>query len=170
MRRYIPRQDARINGVNGRDGRNNEGEGQGGLTRVGMVWGAVGGVVGFIVSLFGSFAGIIAAGFIGFSCGKRAAKAGKEGSGASSGLVGGALAAPLFVLGAAAGAIVAAQTIGGAEIATSLSGILDVELSGDEAWNLYLVGTAVAAIVQAGILIAVSTASAAWTSRKRPQQ
>ncbi len=131
-----------------------------------MVWGAVGGVVGFIVSLFGAFAGIVAAGFIGFSCGKRAARAGKEGSGASSGLVGGALAAPLYVMGAAAGAIVAAQTIGGDQIATSLSEVLDVELSGDEAWNLYLLGTAFAAVVQAGVLIGVATASAAWTARR----
>lgn len=148
------------------DERNRDGDGQPDVARVGMVWGAVGGVVGFIVSLFGSFAGIVAAGFIGFSCGKRAAKAGKEGAGASSGLVGGSIAAPLFVVGAGAGAVVAAQTIGGAEIASSLSDALGMELSGDEAWNLYLIGTAFAAVVQATVLIGVSTAAAAWTTRK----
>ena len=43
--------------------------------RVGMVWGGIGAVVGFLTSLLGSLVGILVAGFIGVSCGRRAAEA-----------------------------------------------------------------------------------------------
>ncbi|SMC06529.1 conserved hypothetical protein [Rubrobacter radiotolerans DSM 5868] len=133
-----------------------------------MIWGGIGGVIGFIVSLFGSFAGIVAAIFVGLSCGRRAGAAGEPNSGAMSGLKSGALAAPLFAMGAAAGAVVAAQQIGSSEIAATLSEVLNVEVSNDEAWNLYLIGTAVAAVIQVSLLIGVSAAAAAWVARKRP--
>ena len=56
-----------------------------------MIWGGIGGVVGLLVSLLGSLVGILVAGFIGFSCGRRAAVVTQR-AGALSGLVGGVLA------------------------------------------------------------------------------
>lgn len=139
-----------------------------GAVRVGMVWGGIGGVIGFLVSLLGSLAGIFAAGFVGFSCGRRAAvaDAGKR-SGALSGLVGGSLAAPLFMMGAAAGALVTARQIGSEQMAATLSEFVQMEVSAREAWNLYVVGIVFAAVIQAAVLIGTSTAAGAWTTRRK---
>lgn len=136
--------------------------------RVGMVWGGIGGVIGFLVSLLGSIAGIIFAGFVGFSCGRRAAVA-EEGrrSGALAGLVGGAVAAPVFVLGATLGSAVAVQSMGTAEIATILSDMLGQEISADQAWQFFLLSLVVAAFIQAGLLILAAAASGAWAMRKK---
>lgn len=136
--------------------------------RVGMVWGGIGGVIGFLVSLLGSIAGIIFAGFVGFSCGRRAAVA-EEGrrSGALAGLVGGAVAAPVFVLGATLGSAVAVQSMGTAEIATILSDMLGQEISADQAWQFFLLSLVVAAFIQAGLLILASAAAGAWATRKK---
>lgn len=136
--------------------------------RVGMVWGGIGGVIGFLVSLLGSIAGIIFAGFVGFSCGRRAAVA-EEGrrSGALAGLVGGAVAAPVFVLGATLGSAVAVQSMGTAEIATILSDMLGQEISADQAWQFFLLSLVVAAFIQAGLLILASAAAGAWAMRKK---
>lgn len=135
--------------------------------RVGMVWGGVGGVLGFLVSLLGSIAGIIFAGFVGFSCGRRAAVAEKgRRSGALSGLVGGLVAAPMFVLGATLGSAVAVQRMGTAEIATILSDMLGREISADQAWQFFLLSLLVAAVVQAGLLVLASAAAGAWATRK----
>lgn len=135
-----------------------------------MVWGGIGGVIGFLVSLLGSFAGIIASIFVGVSCGRRAARA-EEGRrhGALSGLVGGSLAAPVFVLGAAAGALLVAQQIGGAEMARTLSELefVDIEVSAEEAWRLYIGSLVFAGFVQAAILIGLSTLAGALTHRRR---
>jgi hypothetical protein len=132
-----------------------------------MVWGGIGGVVGFLVSLLGSLAGILVAGFVGFSCGRRAAEADAEKrSGALSGLVGGAVAAPAFVIGAAAGALVAARRIGSSRMAAALSEILGMQISPDEAWQYFLLSLLLAAVFQAVILILASTAGGAWVRRK----
>lgn len=140
-----------------------------GAVRVGMVWGAVGGVVGFLVSLFGSLAGMIAAIFVGISCGRRAADA-EEGkrSGAISGLVGGALAAPVYVLGAASGAIIAARQIGGEQMARTLSEIefVNIELTADEAWNLFVASLVFSGFVQAVVLIGIAALAGALAARK----
>jgi hypothetical protein len=140
-----------------------------GAVRVGMIWGGIGGVIGFLVSLFGSFAGMIAAIFVGISCGRRAAdaEAGKR-HGAISGLVGGALAAPLYILGAASGAAIAARQIGGEEMARTLSEIefVDIELTAEEAWSLYLASLVFSAFVQAVILIGVAVLVGALVARK----
>lgn len=139
-----------------------------GAVRVGMVWGGIGGLIGFLVSLLGSIAGIIFAGFVGFSCGRRAAVA-EEGrrSGALAGLVGGAVAAPVFVLGATLGSAVAVQSMGTAEIATTLSDMLGQEISADQAWQFFLLSLVVAAFIQAGLLILASAAAGAWATRKK---
>jgi hypothetical protein len=97
-----------------------EREERGGAVRVGLIWGGIGGVVAFLVSLLGSLAGILVAGFVGYSCGRRAAEAGRW-TGALSGLVGGAVAAPAYVLGSAFGALVAVREIGAARISATLS-------------------------------------------------
>lgn len=140
-----------------------------GAVRIGMVWGGIGGVVGFLVSLLGSLAGTIAAVFIGISCGRRAAAAdAKKRHGALSGLIGGALVAPLFILGSAAGAIIAARRIGGAEMARVLSEIefVDIQLTAEQAWNLYVASLVFSGFLQAALLVGVSTIAGALTTRK----
>jgi hypothetical protein len=129
-----------------------EKEERGGAVRVGMIWGGIGGVVGLLVSLLGSLVGILVAGFIGFSCGRRAAVAGNR-AGALSGLVGGAVAAPVYVLGTAG-------------IATTLSGMLGTQISADEAWIYFLFSLILSAILEATVLILVSSAAGAWAKRE----
>jgi hypothetical protein len=132
-----------------------------------MVWGGIGAVVGFLTSLLGSLVGILVAGFVGASCGRRAAEAeiGKR-VGALSGLVSGAVAAPAFVIGASAGALVAARGIGSPRIAAALSAVLGTQVTSEEAWQIFLLSIAVAALFQAVILILASTAAGAWATRK----
>jgi hypothetical protein len=136
-----------------------------GAVRVGMAWGGIGGVLGFLASLLGSLVGILVAGFVGFACGRRAAEAGRR-AGALSGLVGGAVAAPVFVIGASAGALVAARGIGSSRIAATLSEVVGTRVSPDEAWRIFLLSIAVAAVFQAVVLILASTAAGAWATRK----
>jgi hypothetical protein len=138
-----------------------------GAVRVGMVWGGIGGIVGFLTSLLGSLVGIVVSGFVGFSCGRRAAEAdaGRR-SGALSGLVGGLVAAPVFVIGASAGALVAARGIGSVRIAATLSEVVGMKVTPEEAWQVYLLSLALAAILQAVILVLASTAAGAWAARK----
>jgi len=135
--------------------------------RVGMVWGGVGGIVGFLVSLLGSLAGIVAAGFVGASCGRRAAEADAERrAGALSGLVGGAVAAPVFVIGASAGALVAARGIGSVRLAATLSDVIGGQVTPEEAWRFFLLSLVLAAVLQAVVLVLASTAAGAWATRK----
>jgi len=146
----------------------------GSAVRVGMRWGGIGGVVAFLVSLLGSVAGMVAAIFVGISCGRRAAAADAPADaedverrpGALSGLVGGAVAAPVFVFGAAAGALVAARGFGTARMAETLSEMLGASISPDQAWQLFLLSLVFSAVVQAAILITASTAAGAWATRK----
>jgi hypothetical protein len=142
-----------------------EREERGGAVRVGMIWGGIGGVVGFLVSLPGSLVGIVVAGFFGFSCGRRAAVAGRR-AGSLSGLIGGAVAAPGYMLGSAIGALLAARLIGAAEIATTLSDMLGTRVSADEAWIYFLFSLVLSAILEAVILVSVSSAAGAWASRE----
>ncbi|MEW6636022.1 MAG: hypothetical protein AB1425_04320 [Actinomycetota bacterium] len=145
-----------------------EKDARGGAVRVGMVWGGIGGVLGFLVSLLGALAGVILAGFVGFSCGRRAALAdGGRRSGALSGLIAGAIATPVYVVGAAAGAVVSASRLGSAEIAAMLSEMLAVEVSPQEAWELLIASVALAAFLQAAVFILAATAAGAWAARKR---
>jgi len=132
--------------------------------RVGLIWGGIGGVVAFLVSLLGSLAGILVAGFVGYSCGRRAAEAGRW-TGALSGLVGGAVAAPAYVLGSAFGALVAVWGIGAARISVTLSDMLGKRVSPDEAWLFFLLSLVLAAFLQATLLILASTVAGAWAKR-----
>jgi hypothetical protein len=132
-----------------------------------MVWGGIGGVVGFLASLLGSLAGIVVAGFVGYSCGRRAAEAdARRRAGALSGLLGGAVAAPGFVIGTSAGALVAARRIGSSRIATALSDMLGMRVSPEEAWRFFLLSLVLAALFQAVILVLASAAAGAWALRK----
>ena len=132
-----------------------------------MVWGCIGGVVGFLTSLLGSLLGIVVAGFVGFSCGRRAAEVDADRrSGALSGLVSGAVAAPAFVIGASAGALVAARRIGSSRIAATLSDMLGMPVSPEEAWRFFLLSLVLAAVFQAVVLVLASTAAGAWAVRK----
>lgn len=142
-----------------------EKEQRGGAVRVGMVWGGIGGVVGFLVSLLGSLVGILVAGFIGFSCGRRSA-ASEERAGALSGLVGGAVAAPAYVLGSTLGALLAARGIGATRLAETLSELLGTQVSADQAWIYFLVSLVLSGILEAMILVLVSTAAGAWAKRR----
>ncbi len=133
-----------------------------------MVWGGIGGAVGFLASLLGSLAGILVAGFVGVACGRRAAEAeaGRR-TGALSGLLGGAVAAPVYVLGASAGAVVAARGIGSARLAAMLSEMIGTPFSSEEAWQLFLLSLILAAVFQIVVLVLASTAAGAWATRKR---
>lgn len=131
-----------------------------------MRWGGIGGVAGFLIALLGSLAAIIASGFIGVWCGRRAAETSEGLPGVLAGLVGGAVAAPVFALGASAGALVAARGYGSDRIAAMLSDILGSEISSGEAWQLFLVSTFIAAVLQAAVLVAASAAAGAWAMRK----
>ena len=131
-----------------------------------MVWGGIGGAVGFLASLLGSLAGILVAGFVGVACGRRAAEAGRR-SGALSGLLSGVVAAPVYVLGASAGAVVAARGIGSARLAAMLSEMLGTPFSSEEAWQLFLLSLILAAFFQIVVLVLASTAAGAWVARRR---
>ena len=131
-----------------------------------MVWGGIGGAVGFLASLLGSLAGILVAGFVGVACGRRAAEAGRR-SGALSGLLSGVVAAPVYVLGASAGAVVAARGIGSARVAAMLSEMLGTPFSSEEAWQLFLLSLVLAAVFQVVVLVLASTAAGAWVTRSK---
>ena len=131
-----------------------------------MVWGGIGGAVGFLASLLGSLAGILVAGFVGVACGRRAAEAGRR-SGALSGLLSGVVAAPVYVLGASAGAVVAARGIGSARLAAMLSEMLGTPFSSEEAWQLFLLSLVLAAVFQVVVLVLASTAAGAWVTRSK---
>ena len=133
-----------------------------------MLWGGIGGLVGFLASLLGSLAGILVAGFVGVSCGRRAAEAdaGRR-TGGLSGLIGGAVATPVYVLGASAGALVAARGIGSARLAGMLSDMLGTPFTSGEAWRLFLLSLVLAGVLQAVVLVLASTAAGAWVTRRR---
>jgi ABC-type dipeptide/oligopeptide/nickel transport system permease component len=134
-----------------------------------MIWGGIGGVVGFLTALIGgALAGVLISGFIGLSCGRRAAaaEAGKK-SGALSGLIGGSLATPIFVLGASAGSVISARSVSTTEMADMISEMAGMQVSPEGAWQLFLLSLVLAAFVQALLLILASTATGAWAMRKK---
>lgn len=137
-----------------------------GAVRTGLRWGGIGGIAGFLIALFGSLAALMASGFIGVWCGRRAAETSEGLPGVLAGLVGGAVTAPVFALGAAAGALVAARGYGSERIAAMLSDILGSEVTSGEAWQMFLVSIFIAAVLQAVVLVAASTAAGAWATRK----
>lgn len=118
----------------------------------------------------GALAGVLISGFIGFSCGRRAAaaEAGRK-SGALSGLIAGALATPIFVLGASAGSAISARSVSTAEMADMISQMAGMEVTPEGAWQLFLVSLVFAAFVQALILILASSAAGAWALRKKSE-
>lgn len=143
---------------------------RGEAVRVGMRWGGIGGVVGFLTSLLGSLVGILVAGFVGFYCGRRAAgEDGSSGEGALAGLVSGVIAAPVFVVGASAGALVAGRSLEMAGVAATLSEMLGTSISAEQAWQLFLLAVVFAAAIQAAVLILASVAAGAWTRRDRKE-
>ena len=81
-------------------------------------------------------------------------------------MIGGAVAVPGYVLGSTLGALLAARLIGAAEIAATLSEILGTRVSGDLAWTYFLVSLILSAILEAVILVSVSSAAGAWTKRE----
>lgn len=139
-----------------------------GPLRVGMRWGGIGGVVGFLASVvLASLGGLVAAVFVGIALGRRAAAAGEEKQqGGKAGLVGGLLAAPVFVLGAASGALVGVQQMGMSEVSSTVSEVSGMQVSSQEAWVLLLVGLTFAAAVQAGLLILSSVLAAGRAAKK----
>jgi hypothetical protein len=138
---------------------------RGGAVRVGMVWGGIGGVVGLLVSLPGSLVGIVVAPFFGISCGRRAAAA-ERWAGALSGLVSGAIAAPVYALGSTIGALFAAREIGATRLAATLSELLGSKVSADEAWTLFLVSLVLSAMIEVTLLVAAASAAGAWAKRR----
>ena len=139
---------------------------RGDAVRVGMTWGGIGGLVGFLASLLGSLAGLVAGGLIGYSCGKRAALAEDGRPGGLSGLIGGAVAVPVYVIGASAGALVAVRGIGSSRLAGTLTDVTGMEITPDEAWTLFLLSIVLAAVLQAAIFVLAATAAGALAKRK----
>ncbi len=126
-------------------------------------------MVGFLASLFGPLGGIVAAGFLGAACGRRAARASGEEAppgGALAGLLGGAVAAPVFAVGAAAGAVLAIRRVGAESTAVALGEVLGTALSPEEAWRLYLLGLAFAAAIQVSLVVLAAVAAGALALRK----
>src|SRR5215212_4680221 len=138
-----------------------EREERGGAVRAGMFWGGIGGVV----SLLGSLIGIVFAIFIGVSCGRRAAAA-EQRAGAISGLIGGAIAAPVYALGSTIGALFAAQEIGAARLAATLTELLGSTVSADEAWVFFLASLVLSAVIEITLLIAAAAGAGAWAKRR----
>lgn len=142
-----------------------------GPLRVGMRWGGIGGLVGFLASLaLASLGGLVAAVFVGIACGRRAAAAGDERQGSRAGLVGGLMAAPVFVLGAASGALIGVREVGMRELSSTVGDISGVQVSSQEAWLLVLAGLAFAAVVQAVALILSSVLSARRAAKKMGEE
>ncbi len=140
-----------------------------GVARVGMAWGGIGGVVGFVISLLGPLAGLIAAGCVGGSCGRRCTRTSGEqtaSGGALAGLFGGLVAAPVFAVGAAAGAVAAARRIGADTIALTLEDVVGTPIPPDEAWRLYLLSLAFAAILQVTLLVISAATAGALATKK----
>ena len=140
-----------------------------GAARVGMSWGVIGGVVGFLASLLGPLGGIIAAGFVGAACGRRAAPASGEESpsgGALAGLVGATVAAPVFAVGAAAGAVIAIRRVGAESAAAAMEEMVGTGISPEEAWQLYLLSLAFAGVVQISLLAVAAVAAGALALRR----
>ena len=119
-----------------------------------MVWGGIGGVVGFLVSLLGSLVGIVVAGFIGFSCGRRAAVAGKVGPARSPGWSAGPSPRPCTCSGPRSGRSWRRARSGPPGIAATLSDVLGTQVSADEAWIYFLFSLVLSAILEAAVLIA----------------
>lgn len=84
-----------------------------------------------------------------------------------SGLIGGSLASPVFVLGSAAGASISARNISLTEMSGVISDMTDMQISPELAWQLFLLSLVFAAFVQALLLILASTAAGAWAMRKK---
>lgn len=133
-----------------------------------MRWGGIGGLVGFAASLvLASLGGIVAAVFVGIACGRRAAAAGEgKQQGGRAGLVGGLMAAPVFVLGAASGALLGVREVGMNEVSSTVGEMSGMEISSQEAWLLLLLGLAFAAVVQAAVLIFSSVLAARRAAKK----
>lgn len=124
--------------------------------------------MGFLASLtLASPGGIVASIFVGVACGRRASAAGEEHQrGARAGLVGGLMAAPVFVLGAASGALVGVREMGMSEISSTVGDISGMQVSSQEAWILLLAGLAFAAVVQASALILSSVLAAGRAAKQ----
>ncbi len=137
-----------------------------GPLRAGLIWGGVGGVAGFLASLLAaSIGGILAAVVIGIFCGRRAAvAAGRRGG--ISGLIGGAVASPVFAVGASAGVLVVAQELGMEEISSTLENVLGVAVSNEEAWQIFLAGVLLTAVFQCALLILTSVVAGSRALRK----
>lgn len=133
-----------------------------------MTWGGLGGLIGFASSLLGPLVGVVAAGFVGVACGRRSARAAGEEplDGALAGLLGGIVAAPVFAVGAAAGAVLAMRRIGTDNAAATLGDIMGTSISPDEAWQLYLLGLAFAAAIQFSLVVIAATAAGALALRR----
>jgi len=127
-----------------------------GAVRVGMRWGGIGGLVAFLVSLLEPVAGMVAAIFVGVSCGRRAAVADA------------AMDAPTDAedVEARPGALVAARGSGISRMAETLSQMLGTNISPQQAWQLFLLSLVFSAVLQVTILLISSTAAGAWATRK----
>lgn len=132
-----------------------------------MVWGGIGGIVAFAASLLvPHLGGLLTAIVIGVVCGRRAANPGDENA-ARSGFVSGLLAAPVLVLGAAAGTMLSVQQIGREQFASVLNQATDISVTGQEAWQIFLAGVALMAVLQAAVTIMTAVLAANRAAGKK---
>jgi hypothetical protein len=80
--------------------------------------------------------------------------------------VGGVVAAPVFVIGSAAGALLAVQAVEREEMARLIGDMAGVAITPDEAWALYLLSLAIAGVLQAIAVVAASTLAGALAGRR----
>lgn len=140
-----------------------------GPLRAGLIWGGVGGVAGFLASLLAaSIGGILAAVVIGIFCGRRAAAAAGQ-RGGISGLIGGAVASPVFALGASAGSLLVTQELGMEELSSTFEDVLGMAVSNEEAWQFFLAALVVTALFQGAVLILTSVVAGSRALRKSSQ-
>lgn len=138
-----------------------------GPLRVGMIWGGIGGVAAFAASLLvPHLGGLLAAIFIGIVCGRRAVSPGDENA-ARNGFVSGLLAAPVLVLGSAAGTMLSVQQVGREQFASVLNQATDISVTGQEAWQIFLAGVALMAVLQAAVLIVTAVLAANRAAGKK---
>lgn len=133
-----------------------------------MKWGAIGGVVGLLASLLGSLAGIVAAAFVGVACGRASVEdsGDEDRNGALDGLMGGSLAVPVFVVGAAAGALLSARWMGMETLAAEMGSFTGTEFSPSQVREVLLTGILIAGAVQAFVVMGTAALAGARRSKK----
>lgn len=141
-----------------------------GPLRVGMRWGGIGGVVGLAMSLFLPYlGGLLGAAIVGVACGRRSVGSDEE-SATRAGLVSGALAAPVFALGAAVGTLLAVRQVEMESLSSTASEAAGIAVTAQDAWSILLVALVIIGLMQVAALILTSVLAAGRTAKKAKKE